>query len=85
MKIEEALAKHELSLLAIPGVERVGIFEDKIGLPVIFIFVKELTPDLQGKLPYRIEGFPVKVTVAVEPVADEELRRLWRGKPEELG
>jgi hypothetical protein len=86
MKIEEALEKHELTLLAIPGVEKVGIGEDENRLPVILILVKELTADLQGKLPTQLEGFPVKVTVAVEPLASEELRALWRGgKPEELG
>lgn len=83
--IEETLERHKLSLLAIPGVERVDILEEENGLPAIFIFVKELNGKLKEKLPDQLEGFPVRVVVAVEPVAGEELRRLWRGTPEELG
>lgn len=83
--IEETLERHKLSLLAIAGVERIDIIEEENGLPAIFIFVKELNGNLKEKLPDHLEGFPVRVVVAEEPVAGEELRRLWRGTPEELG
>ncbi len=84
--IEETLERNKLSLLATPGVERVAILEAENGLPAIFVFVRELTPEIASKLPVELEGFPVRIVTAVEPVAGEELRGLWRGtRPEEIG
>lgn len=65
MKIEDVQQRHEQRLMAIPGVNGVGIGESN-GQPVILIMVKQLTPDLKKKLPNQLEGFGVKVEVVGE-------------------
>lgn len=65
MRIEDAMRLHEQQLMAIPGVNGVGIGESN-GQPVILIMVKQLTPDLKKKLPSQLEGYGVKVEVVGE-------------------
>ena len=63
MTIEEALSAHEDSLMAMPGVQSVGIGERQ-GKPVIQVFVDAKTPDkaqFVSQIPTEIEGYTVVV------------------------
>jgi hypothetical protein len=60
MKIEETIAKNQAQLMAIPGVVGVGQGESG-GAPVILVMVKKLTPQLQRKLPSKLDRFAVKI------------------------
>jgi hypothetical protein len=58
-KIPVALERHKNQLMAIPGV--VGVAEGRCnGKPCIKVYVKKAT-ETAGKIPSRIEGFPVSV------------------------
>ncbi|MGM0667761.1 MAG: hypothetical protein ACQETA_10605 [Bacteroidota bacterium] len=58
MTIEEALQKHSVELMEIPGVVGTGqgMCNDR---PCIKVFVKELTDPIRSKIPGTIEGYPV--------------------------
>jgi hypothetical protein len=58
--IDQIREKHELELMAIPGVTGVGIGQDprKPGR-VIKVYVERTTPELMKKIPKEIEGYPV--------------------------
>jgi hypothetical protein len=58
--IEEVLKHHTGSLMKIPGVVGTGqgLCEDQ---PCIKIFVATLTPELQAKIPTRLDGYPVVI------------------------
>jgi hypothetical protein len=59
-KILVVLERHKNQLMAIPGV--VGVAEGRCnGKPCIKVYVIEKTPETAGKIPSRIEGFPVSV------------------------
>jgi hypothetical protein len=61
--LSEVLAAHTPALMALPGV--VGTAESKLddGRPCVLILVSRMTPELRGKLPRDLEGWPVKVQV----------------------
>lgn len=65
--IERVKAAHEGELMAIDGVQGVGIGqrEDGDGL-VIKVYVDVKTKALQEKLPKQIEGHPVQIEVSGE-------------------
>jgi hypothetical protein len=68
MTVEQVLAKHEERLMAIPGVEGVGIGESA-GSPVIIVMVRRGATDMAQKLPSELGGYPVRVEVSGEVVA----------------
>ena len=57
--IEEAKEAHEIELMAIPGVEGVGIGADDIGNPAITIYVSDTAA--ASRLPKRIDGYGVVI------------------------
>ena len=65
--IEKVKADHEGKLMAIDGVQGVGIGqrEDGDGL-AIKVYVDVKTKALQGKLPKLLEGYPVQIEVSGE-------------------
>lgn len=65
LKIEDVQRRHEQQLMAIPGVTAIGIGEEN-GQPVIKVFVKQRTEELNKQLPQQLEGFKVKVEVSGE-------------------
>jgi hypothetical protein len=68
MDIEQAFNDHHDRLMAVPGVTGLGIGR-KDGKPAIVILVKQLTPDLQARLPRSLSGHPVVVEQSGEIVA----------------
>ena len=59
-KIEEVLKEHTDDLMAIPGV--VGTGQGLCnGKPCIKVFVVKKTPELENKIPEKLEGYPVKM------------------------
>lgn len=65
--IEEVKAAHEDQLMAIDGVQGVGIGQrsDSDGL-AIKVYVDNKTKALQEKLPKQLEGHPVQIEVSGE-------------------
>ncbi len=61
LSIQEAKARHEARLLALPGVVSVGIGRDASGRPVIVVGVEEHDPKHVPELPAALEGHPVEV------------------------
>jgi hypothetical protein len=60
MSIEEVLMKYTDNLMAIPGVVGTGQgFFD--GESCIKVFVIKMTPELENKIPEKLEGYPVKI------------------------
>jgi hypothetical protein len=60
MSIDEVLARHSDSLLAIPGV--VGVAHAEIdGQPVVRVLVVTLTPELRRRVPATLHGYAVQV------------------------
>ncbi len=58
--IQKVLQKHTDELMAVPGV--VGVAEGKSqGKPCITVFVVVRNPELLGRIPNAIEGYPLKV------------------------
>lgn len=63
--IEEVLRKHTEGLMSLPGV--VGTAQGLCqGRPCIKVYVVETDPELAGKIPDSIEGYPVSVEVTGE-------------------
>ena len=59
-KIEEVLKEHTDDLMAIPGV--VGTGQGLCdGKPCIKVFVVKKTPELEDKIPEKLEGYSVKI------------------------
>ena len=60
MKIEEVLKKYTDSLMTISGVVGTGqgLFNGK---SCIKVFVVKKTPELEGKIPEKLEGYSVKI------------------------
>jgi hypothetical protein len=65
MKIEKALEKHTNRLMAVDGVEGVGI-GGTAQAPVIVIMVRSGATRMARALPDKIEGYPVKVETSGE-------------------
>lgn len=65
--IEQVKEAHEVQLMAIEGVQGVGIGQrdDAEGL-VIKVYVDNKTKALQEKLPKEIDGHPVQIEVSGE-------------------
>jgi len=58
--IKEVLKEHTDSLMALPGV--VGTAQGLCdGNPCIMVLVVEKTPELEKKIPERLEGYPVRI------------------------
>jgi hypothetical protein len=57
---KEVQKRHTASLMSIPGVKLVGVGERE-GEPTIKVFVEEGTPELEGRIPERIEDIKVEV------------------------
>lgn len=60
--VEEVLAAHTESLLAVPGVVGTGIGLCD-GAPCIRVFLAGPTDAARQTIPTRLEGYPVKVEV----------------------
>jgi hypothetical protein len=60
MSIEEVLMKYTDNLMSIPGVVGTGqgLFDGK---SCIKVFVVKKTPELEDKIPEKLEGYPVKI------------------------
>lgn len=60
--IEAVQAHYEEKLMNIPGVVGIGI-----GLcneqPCLKVMVEQQTPELEAKIPNKLEGFPVEIEV----------------------
>lgn len=71
--IEEVLATHTDSLMAIRGIEGVGeaLCDDT---PCIRVYASELTSEIESEVPDTIEGFPidVEVTGRIGPSSEQE-------------
>lgn len=62
--IQAVLERHKDELMAIPGV--VGLAEGRCnGRPCIKVYVTK-KPEMAGKIPARLEGFPVRVEATGE-------------------
>jgi len=59
MKILEAKQLTEKALLAIPGVQGVGL--GRLSQPTINVYVEKITPEIEAEVPKVIAGFPVKL------------------------
>ena len=58
--IEEVLKEHTKELMSMPGV--VGTAQGLCdGKPCIKVFVTQKTPELDQKIPKRLEGYPVVI------------------------
>jgi hypothetical protein len=68
MTVEELLAQHEDRLMAIPGVEGVGI-GGSTDSPIIIIMVRQGATEMAEKLPRELGGYPVRIEVSGEIVA----------------
>jgi hypothetical protein len=62
--IDAVLADHTPSLMANPGVVAVGRGELKDGTSCIRVFLEKPDPELQKRIPARLEGHPVEVVIA---------------------
>jgi hypothetical protein len=60
--IEEVLAAHTDALMAVPGVvgTAIGVSE---GAPCIRVLVTDAGAAVRGRIPERLEGYPVRVEV----------------------
>ena len=67
MAIDEALARHERSLMSVPGVVGVGV-ADRSGRPVILVMLTHVTPEAKA-LPEQLDGYPISVEVTGEATA----------------
>jgi hypothetical protein len=59
--VSQLLERHQTELMAIDGVEGVGVGQDRIGNEAIVIYVKH--NDVAKNVPQQIEGVPVQVEV----------------------
>lgn len=64
--IEQVKESHEQQLMAIEGVEGVGIGQNSIGDEAIIVYLR--TADVHSRIPRTIDGYPVetKVTGIIE-------------------
>ncbi len=59
--IDRVKQNHELELMAIDGVEGVGIGRNQIGDDVILVYLRD--EEVRERIPYNIEGFQVKTQI----------------------
>jgi hypothetical protein len=71
LTIQEAKAKHESRVMAIPGVVSVGIGLDAQGNPIIVVGLDGPRPETVEKLPATLEGYPVQWRI-VGPVKAQD-------------
>ena len=57
---EKVKEKHEMRLMSIEGVEGVGISEDKAGIEVLIIYLRDEAA--KDRIPHEIDGFRVRTT-----------------------
>jgi hypothetical protein len=67
MAIDEVLARHEESLMAVPGVVGVGVTEQG-GQPAVLVMLSHVTPESKA-LSEEIDGYPVVKEVTGEITA----------------
>jgi hypothetical protein len=74
--IDEVIKLYSDSLMTIPGV--VGLYHglDDSGRTCLKVMVKEKTPELEKRIPERIEGYPVVIeeTGEIKPMGNDEGR-----------
>lgn len=71
LTIQEAKAKHESRLMAMPGVVTVGIGLDDQGDTVIVVGLDRPRPESLEMLPKALEGYPVHIRI-IGPVKAQE-------------
>jgi hypothetical protein len=59
--IEEAKARHEARLLAVPGVVSVGIGRDASDRRVLVVGIRDRSPAALERIPAELDGHPVVV------------------------
>jgi hypothetical protein len=64
--ISEVLKSHTAELMAIPGVVGTGEGAVSGGGPAILVLVSRRTPEVDSRVPKRLEGYPVEVRVVGE-------------------
>jgi len=63
--VADVLRAHTVQLMKIPGV--VGTGEGEIhGEPAVVVLVSHKTPEVDKRVPHRLEGYPVQVKVVGE-------------------
>ncbi len=63
LSVQEAKARNEEPLLAIPGVVSVGIGKDDAGRPTIIVGLASDDPLIVSGIPSEADGFPVVAQV----------------------
>ena len=61
--IKDVKARHEASLLALPGVVSVGIGRAKDGTSAIIVGLDAPHPNMEPQIPQSLEDYPVVVQV----------------------
>ncbi|MFN8493780.1 MAG: hypothetical protein U0350_39625 [Caldilineaceae bacterium] len=61
-EVERILQKHEVSLLAIDGVEGIGIQTDAMGNPVIMVYLRDT--GVASRIPTQVDGVAIKTTIS---------------------
>ena len=59
--VEQVRKSHEQELMAIDGVEGVGLGRDSIGNDAIIVYLR--TDDVRDRVPSSIDGYPVETRV----------------------
>jgi hypothetical protein len=59
--VEQVRQSHEHELMAIDGVEGVGVGRDSIGNDAIIVYLR--TDDVRDRVPRSIDGYPVETKV----------------------
>src|SRR5436853_5832903 len=63
--VADVLRAHTAQLMTIPGV--VGTGEGEVhGSPAVVVLVSHHTPEVDARVPHRLEGYPVQVKVVGE-------------------
>ncbi len=57
--INKVLESYKEEIMSIPGVVGVYVSAMEDGSPCIKVMVNEITPEITGKLPSELEGYPV--------------------------
>lgn len=72
--IKVVMEAHVDELMAIAGVVGVAIGALEDGSPCITVLLAEDTPELRGKIPSELEGYPVVINVTgeIKALSDEE-------------
>jgi hypothetical protein len=68
MEAEDVLEKHQTRLMAMAGVEGLGI-GGTAEAPVILVMVREGGADVRKRIPPQLDGYPVQVEVVGEITA----------------